>query len=137
MNISRARKVRQPCRRSKASVVSLRPQHKSVLSSWAKRTQWHRQNAKVPRFAQHGKLDAGLSEENLNTLGKTILGLVSVLIVATMSRGFSRTPSITPSTIRLDCAYYNVLFYRPLGNSPHCISLARTMFRLMPSSRAV
>jgi hypothetical protein len=91
---------------------------------------------KVPRFAQHGKLDAGLSEENLNTLGKTILGLVSVLIVATMSRGFSRTPSINPSTIRLDCAN-NVLFYRPLGNSPHCISLALTMFRLMPSSRAV
>jgi ABC-type nitrate/sulfonate/bicarbonate transport system ATPase subunit len=27
--------------------------------------------------------------------------------------------------------------FRPLGNSPHCISLARTMFRLMPSSRAV
>ena len=27
--------------------------------------------------------------------------------------------------------------YRQLGNSPHCISLARTMFRLMPSSRAV
>jgi ABC-type nitrate/sulfonate/bicarbonate transport system ATPase subunit len=29
------------------------------------------------------------------------------------------------------------LSFRPLGNSPHCISLARTIFRLMPSSRAV
>ena len=59
----------------------------------------------------HGKLDAGLSEESLNALGKAILGLLSVLIVivATMSRGFSRTHSINPSTIRLDCAYYKVV----------------------------
>jgi len=107
MNISRARKPRHPCRRSKASVVFLRPQHKSWAVILSEAHSVALTKCKGPRL--RSAWQTGLSEESLNTLGNTILGLLSVLIVATMSRGFSRTPSINPSTIRLDCAYYNVV----------------------------